>query len=87
MNTVDAVTMSMQLEKNSPSRGTASEVGGDISERMDRKKQMERSTVISEFLCVFDQFQRGASKKSDQMIEHWISIKKIGPIIASNDLN
>lgn len=30
-----------------PKRGTASEVGGDISDTMDRKKQIDSSTVIS----------------------------------------
>ena len=33
---------------NSPSNGTASDVGGDISETIDKKKQMDSSTVISE---------------------------------------
>lgn len=47
MNTVEAVTTIMQLEKKMPNRGTASDVGGDISDSMDRKKQMESSTVIS----------------------------------------
>ena len=30
-----------------PKSGTASDVGGDISETIDKKKQIERSTVIS----------------------------------------
>jgi len=37
----------MQEEKKRPSRGTASDVGGDISDRIERKKQMDRRTVIS----------------------------------------
>jgi hypothetical protein len=35
------------MAENVPRSGTASEVAGDISERMLRKKQIERSTVIS----------------------------------------
>ena len=33
-----------------PSRGTASDVGGTISDKIDKNKQIERSTVISEIL-------------------------------------
>jgi hypothetical protein len=36
----------MQLEKKIPRSGTASLVGGDISDSIDKKKQMDRRTVI-----------------------------------------
>jgi hypothetical protein len=39
--------MSMQLKKKRPSRGTASEVAGNMLDKMEKKKQMERSTAIS----------------------------------------
>lgn len=35
------------LQKKIPNNGTASEVGGDKSDSIVRKKQIERSTVIS----------------------------------------
>lgn len=45
---INYLLKSFQIKYNNlPSRGTASDVGGDISERMVKKKQMESSTVIS----------------------------------------
>jgi hypothetical protein len=43
----EAETMSMQLKKKRPSRGTASEVAGNMLDKMEKKKQMERRTAIS----------------------------------------
>ena len=42
----------MQEEKKMPSKGTASDVGGDISDKIERKKQIESSTVISEKILI-----------------------------------
>ena len=40
------------MQNELPKSGTASEVGGDISERILRKKQIDRSTVISGIILI-----------------------------------
>jgi hypothetical protein len=46
----EAVTMSMQETKKRPRRGTASEVAGNIPDKIEKKKQMDNRTAIS--VCV-----------------------------------
>lgn len=61
-----------------PNKGTASDVGGDISERMLRKKQMERRTVI--WSVIFSPASGGSvNPRSDIVVVRMQGMIKLKP--------
>ena len=57
--------MNVNAEKKTPSRGTASDVVGVISDKIVRKKQTERRMVVSEIRSISVSGNRKKLTQSD----------------------
>lgn len=66
VNVVETATIRVNVEKNTPKSGTASDVGGVISLTIVRKKQTDRRIVV--WNPIFSDISCGGSENASRVI-------------------